>query len=294
MSIRLWRHATGRLRIGAARQRYRPRSRGQAIVELALILPILLLLLAAALDLGRLFYSQITVANASREGAIEAALNPASFSAGAGCDAATNRVMCRVVNETQSSFVSVAPADVALSCSPASCAKAIGSTVTVTVTGHFRLITPILAVFTGGQDITFASSAEAQINTPPVVTAGGGGPTPTPTLAPTPTLTLAPGATPTPTPAPTGGPTIPPLCSAPVASFTWTNPANKRIDFTDTSTNMATAGCINVWSWNFGDGAGTSAAQNPTYTYQTGSRRDVTLTVSNSAGSSSRTIEVRP
>jgi Flp pilus assembly protein TadG len=291
MSIRQWRHATGRLRERASRPRFRPRSRGQAIVELALILPILLLLLAAALDLGRLFYSQITVANAAREGAIEAALNPASFAAGGGCDATTNRVMCRVVNETQSSFVTVAPADVALSCSPASCAKAIGSTVTVTVTGHFRLITPLLAVFTGGQDITFASSAEAQINTPPVVTSGG--PTPTP-VAPTPTPTLPPGATPTPTPAPTGAPTIPPLCSAPVASFTWTNPANKRIDFTDTSTNMATAGCNNVWSWNFGDGAGTSAAQHPTYTYQTGSQRDVTLTVSNDAGSSSVTIRVRP
>lgn len=294
MSFRLSRHATGRLRTGASRPRFRPRSRGQAIVELALILPILLLLVAAALDLGRLFYSRITVANAAREGAIEAALNPASFSSGAACNAATNRVMCRVVNETQSSFVTVAPADVSLSCNPAGCATGIGSSVTVTVTGHFRLITPILAVFTGGQDITFRSSAIAQINTPPVVTSGGTGATPTPATTPAPTL--PPGATPTPTPFATATPaaTATPFCSVPVASFTWKNPANKKIDFTDTSTNMSTPGCANVWSWNFGDGAGTSAQQNPTYTYQTGSQRDVTLTVSNAAGSSSVTIRVRP
>jgi len=52
MSIRQWCHATGWPRI-RAHPRLRPRSRGQALVEVALILPIILLLLAAALDLGR-------------------------------------------------------------------------------------------------------------------------------------------------------------------------------------------------------------------------------------------------
>ena len=181
MSNRLWRHATGASRAGAVRARLPPRSRGQAIVELALVVPILLLLMAAALDLGRLFYSRITVENAAREGAIEASIDPASFTSGSGCNAATNRVMCRVVNETQSSFVTVAPSDVALACNPSDCATGIGSTVTVTVTGHFSLITPILAMSTGGQDVTFDSSATAQINTAPIVSAGPTGPTPTAT-----------------------------------------------------------------------------------------------------------------
>jgi Flp pilus assembly protein TadG len=66
MSIRQWRHATGWPCV-RAHPRLRPRSRGQALVELALILPIILLLLAAALDLGRLFYSRVTVANAARD-----------------------------------------------------------------------------------------------------------------------------------------------------------------------------------------------------------------------------------
>ena len=48
-------------------------SRGQSLVELALITPLMLLLLLAAIDLGRLFYAQITIANSAREGAMVAA-----------------------------------------------------------------------------------------------------------------------------------------------------------------------------------------------------------------------------
>jgi len=52
------------------------RSRGQALVELAAILPTFLLLVTVALDAGRMFYSQITITDAAREGALEAASNP--------------------------------------------------------------------------------------------------------------------------------------------------------------------------------------------------------------------------
>src|SRR5439155_13550803 len=51
----------------------RRRNLGQAFVELALVLPVLLVLFSAALDLGRLYYSQITINNAAKEGALEAA-----------------------------------------------------------------------------------------------------------------------------------------------------------------------------------------------------------------------------
>ena len=46
------------------------------MVEFALVLPIMLLLLAAAIDLGRLFYAYVAVENAAKEGAFFGARNP--------------------------------------------------------------------------------------------------------------------------------------------------------------------------------------------------------------------------
>jgi Flp pilus assembly protein TadG len=51
------------------RHRRRRRSRGQALVEFALVFPIFFLILAGLLDFGFLLYSRITLINATREGA---------------------------------------------------------------------------------------------------------------------------------------------------------------------------------------------------------------------------------
>jgi Flp pilus assembly protein TadG len=45
------------------------KSRGQSLVEFALILPILLLLILGAMDIGRIITTKIAVTNAAREGA---------------------------------------------------------------------------------------------------------------------------------------------------------------------------------------------------------------------------------
>jgi Flp pilus assembly protein TadG len=45
------------------------RIRGQALVEVALTLPLLLLLILGAMDFGRMFYTKIILTNAAREGA---------------------------------------------------------------------------------------------------------------------------------------------------------------------------------------------------------------------------------
>jgi len=44
------------------------RARAQAMVEAALVMPILIMLVIGALDIGRLFYDDIIVGNAVREG----------------------------------------------------------------------------------------------------------------------------------------------------------------------------------------------------------------------------------
>ena len=288
------------------RQRRREQSRGQSLVELALIAPVLMLLVAATLDLGRVFYSQITIANAAREGVMQAADTPASFIANTACNKTTNKVMCRVVNEAKGSFVTVAPADVSVACSP-SCATGMGNTVTVRVNGHFSLITPLLAGFMGGTNLTLTSSASAQIITEPELTAVS--PTATPTPTPTPTPTATPTATPAPTATGTGGPTAAPTatptatpvpCFQPVANFTVTPTSGLRdknnrpgtvFAFTDLSSNMI-AGCGAVWSWSFGDGSGASSNQNPSYIYSSSGSFTVTLAASNSIGSSTKTFTI--
>lgn len=287
------------------RRHGRQRTNGQTIVELALILPVMLLLLSTASDLGRMFHSRIVIANAARAGALEAARNPTSYVADAACDAQVNRIMCAVVAESTGSLLNVTPADVDVACVPDPCAEALGNVIRVTVNGTFSLITPFLDNFFGGQTIALSSTATAQIAVQPNITSSTASatPTPTPTATPTPTPTpAAPDATPTPTPSPSPTPSPTPVCFPPTANFDVTPSTGKKkqtvFAFTDWSTT--TAACPLTWSWNFGDGAGTSSTstlQNPTHIYQAqGSRYTITLVVSNAGGSDTfaRDVTVTP
>jgi len=51
------------------RNRRNKRSRGQGLVEFALLLPLLLVIVVTTIELGRLLFTQIVITNASREGA---------------------------------------------------------------------------------------------------------------------------------------------------------------------------------------------------------------------------------
>lgn len=69
----------------------------------------------------------------------------------------------------------------------------------------------------------------------------------------------------------------------PVADFTGSptsGSAPLAVQFTDQSTNNPTS-----WSWDFGDGIGTSSAQNPSYTYNDPGTYTVTLVATNVYGS---------
>jgi Flp pilus assembly protein TadG len=61
-----WSRLRRRLRRGSARLR---QERGQGLVEVAIVLPILLLLLAVVVDAARAFDAYIVLTNAAREGA---------------------------------------------------------------------------------------------------------------------------------------------------------------------------------------------------------------------------------
>lgn len=51
--------------------------RGQSLIEVALIVPLLLIIVLGLVDVGRLFSFKVAVTNAARESAIHAARNPA-------------------------------------------------------------------------------------------------------------------------------------------------------------------------------------------------------------------------
>ncbi len=277
-----------------------PRSRGQALVELALILPITLMILLVAGDLARLFGSRVTIEGAARAGALEAARHPTSFQEAQPCDAQVNRVMCAVLTESNGSLVAITKDDVSLECLPSPCAEALGDQVRVSVVGHFALLTPMLAPFLGGQSIDLTSTATAQIAVHPAIAGTSPTPSPTPTPTPTPspgpTPTPDPSASPTPTPTATPGPGPTPVCFDPVADFIRDPLDGKKkktaFQFTDLSTSAAE--CPLTWSWNFGDGAGDSLSslQNPSHVYEAQGTYTVTLVASNAGGSDTRTRTV--
>ncbi|HZM72769.1 MAG TPA: TadE/TadG family type IV pilus assembly protein [Candidatus Polarisedimenticolia bacterium] len=232
----------------------RRKSRGQGLVEFALILPIFLVLLSAAIDLGRIAYARIAVDNAAREGAFQASVTPTSYTAGQPCpppdplegEVLSNLVICRALLEAQGSVVTVTPSDVVLTCSP-SCTEGMGNLVTVKVNGTFKLLTPFMAVFFGGYDVAFAQSATMQIETLPAMPSAGP-PSPSPSASPSPSVS----------PSPSPSPSTSPACSAPSAGFTYTvSPSTLKspVTMTVTDTSTATGSCpINSWTWNWGDG----------------------------------------
>ena len=57
-------------------------TRGQSVVEFALVLPVLMLMLLITLDFGRLFMSYVTLNNVTRVAANIGSLDPGSFTGG--------------------------------------------------------------------------------------------------------------------------------------------------------------------------------------------------------------------
>jgi serine/threonine-protein kinase len=164
--------------------------------------------------------------------------------------------------------------------------------VAVKVTGHFDLLTPILAVFFGGTNLAFSSTATADIvETPftagstPTSAPSSAPPTAQPTVTPIPTPSGIPASTPSPTP---------PVCALPIANFTWAQLPGKDVSFTSTSTPTSGTCAITFWRWEFGDQ--TTSAGNPPTTVHTYPKNNtnywVTLTVTNPAGVRSITIQV--
>lgn len=200
--------------VDRARRHLRRLTRGQALVEMAIVSLVLLLLFATVLDFGRLFYSQITVENAARAGSLVAAQTPSSYLANTACTTAnssTNRIGCAVQRESRGSMVAVTPSEVVVTCetnaSPPSTVACqakpqSGIRSRVSVNATFGFLMPVISIFLGDSVTISASVAANQQKLPASSTfLPTAAPTSTPTPTPTPTSTAT--ATPTPTVAPT-------------------------------------------------------------------------------------------
>ncbi|MFQ5858046.1 MAG: TadE/TadG family type IV pilus assembly protein [Anaerolineae bacterium] len=114
---------------------------GQSLAELALLLPLLLLVMAGALDLGRAFHAHTTVVNAAREGARYGIFQPADSSG----------IRDQVEQEAEGSSIDLSQSTVVIEMDEIS----PGSPIKVTVIYQFQ---PITGLIFGGQSIPIRGS----------------------------------------------------------------------------------------------------------------------------------------
>lgn len=85
---------------------FRMNRRGQALVEVAIVAPLLLLLLGVSADFGRVFFISNTVTNAAREGALFASHHAAEYSLDAGVTLDSN-TRSIIQQEERGSFLAI-------------------------------------------------------------------------------------------------------------------------------------------------------------------------------------------
>lgn len=227
----------------------RRRSRGQSLVEFALVAPVMLFLTLTALDFGRIYLGWINLQTAARAASNFAANNATAWLTPQ--DTATiTEYRNQVINDTKNTncvLTPAVPADPTFSDGNGDgTTTSIGDRVTVAFTCNFGVITPVISNILGNT-VKVSSSAMFPIKTGQFATAVG---------------------------------------IAPVANFTGTptsTTTGTNVAFTDSSSGSPT-----TWAWTFGDG-GTASTQNPTHPYSAPGTYTVTLTVTNAYGSNTLT-----
>ena len=276
---------------GRARRDRLHRTRGQSLVEFALVLPLLMIVLLFAIDFGRAFYSWVILQNASRLGANYASLNPELWE--------TNPT---VVPTEYSNLISKdwgaidcdpptapvftdSPADTSSGGQTPDTSFDVGDSVRVTLTCPFRPLTPIISGILGNS-IQLVATSEFRIRTGDIAGITNATQIPKPsTTTPSPSASASSSTPPSATPPPCGVTAqftgVPPLSGA---------GGSLTVQFTDQST--ATAGCTIVsWAWDFGDGQ-SSTQQSPSHLFTKTSpgngaqKFDVRLTVTLATGGS--------
>jgi hypothetical protein len=195
------------------------RSRGQSLVEIALILPLIMLIVMFGIDFGRAYLGWVSLQNAARIAANYAATNAdaANWNSASDPDRILYEKFINADFSTSNCQLAPPPAPVFIDGPDAGLTtKDLGDSASVKLTCTFRFATPFIGAILGNQ-LTMAASSQFVVRT------GEYDPTVLPTVAPLPTPTPTPTPTPEPTPSPTpdpGGSPGPTPTAAPTASPT--------------------------------------------------------------------------
>ncbi len=138
------------------------RPKGLVIVEMAIILPVMMLLIFATIDFGRMFFTQITLQHAMREGGRFGVTGQRLPVPGQPQDLQTRIASIRQVVNNAAVGVSVQPENIIVSSSSggANNAGQGGDTITISMSYQFQFVTPLVGkYFNGGsQDFTVSTS----------------------------------------------------------------------------------------------------------------------------------------
>ena len=273
----------------------RHRTAGQSLVEFAIFVPVLLLILLSAVDLGRVYMGWVNLTNAARIGANFAAQNPDAWQGGGDMAGQLRyrQLMAKDAQGINCTLPSTLPAPVFVDAS-----YAVGSRVRVDLDCSFQLVTPLLSnvIGDGAGNVSVRSSSTFTIRSgsPDGAPIGGTGPTPSPSPTSAPTATPGPTPTPGPSPDPSASPTITP--EPLVVGFYGTPTSadssgggppgspdenlivgipNLVVAFTNTTT-----GTQGSCRWQFGDGGeSTSCGNSVSHTYTSRGTFSVSLNV---------------
>ena len=130
--------------------KHKKAEKGQSLLEFALIVPILLIILAGVLDLGRLYYAYVAVTDAAAEGASYAAIHP---------QANERAEVLQRAQEASGALVQIDPTMVQVDCP----AVAAGAPITVTVSYSFTVATPLLNVIVPSGELRLRAVATESI-----------------------------------------------------------------------------------------------------------------------------------
>jgi len=249
--------------IRRVRDRHRDRSKGQSIVEFALLVPVFLVLVLTALDFGRVYLGWVNLQNMARVAANFAANNADAWAAPGDATIKARyqdliRNDARAINcelpDTNADGKADIPDPIFAT------GTDMGDPVLVDIDCNFTLLTPVISNIIG-PNILVSSSIEFPVKAGIVGSVPG------------------------------GAPPVP----APIASFT-ASPTSGMEDLevtvTDTSKNAPGS-----WRWTWGDGTAASFAKSPPpHVYQDPGSYTITLVVQNAGGSSTATatIDVLP